>query len=54
MSRNPSKLFSDFKLYSYCWSSASWRVRIALNLKKIPYEYSAVDLAPVGIAAFLT
>nr|UOU03304.1 glutathione S-transferase zeta 2 [Brachionus rubens] len=31
-------------LWSYYLSSCSWRVRIALNLKKIDYEYRAVDL----------
>ncbi|KHJ89337.1 putative maleylacetoacetate isomerase [Oesophagostomum dentatum] len=31
-------------LYSYWRSSCSWRVRIALNLKKIDYEYKIVDL----------
>lgn len=31
-------------LYSYCHSSCSWRVRIALGLKKIPYEINAVSL----------
>eukprot|EP00126_Sphaerothecum_destruens_P012659 Sdes_comp21690_c0_seq1m20267 len=31
-------------LYSYFRSSCSWRVRIALALKKIPYEYRAVNL----------
>ena len=31
-------------LYSYWRSSASWRVRIALELKELPYEYLAVNL----------
>ncbi|KAF9362523.1 Glutathione S-transferase zeta-1 [Mortierella sp. NVP85] len=31
-------------LYSYFRSSCSWRVRIALNLKKIEYKYQAVNL----------
>eukprot|EP01018_Ginkgo_biloba_P023115 Gb_12638 [translate_table: standard] len=32
------------KLYSYWRSSCAWRVRIALNLKGLPYEYKAVNL----------
>ncbi|PIA46994.1 hypothetical protein AQUCO_01400012v1 [Aquilegia coerulea] len=32
------------KLYSYYRSSCSWRVRIALNLKGLKYEYKAVNL----------
>ncbi|CAN1308218.1 Glutathione S-transferase zeta class [Linum perenne] len=32
-------------LYSFWQSSCSWRVRFALKLKGIPYEYRAVDLA---------
>jgi maleylacetoacetate isomerase len=31
-------------LYSYWRSSSAWRVRIALNLKEIDYEYRAVSL----------
>lgn len=31
-------------LFSYWRSSASWRVRIALNLKGLKYEYKAVNL----------
>ncbi|XP_039062680.1 glutathione S-transferase zeta class-like [Hibiscus syriacus] len=31
-------------LYSYWQSSCSWRVRFALNLKGISYEYKAVNL----------
>ncbi|XLR54756.1 hypothetical protein S83_005428 [Arachis hypogaea] len=31
-------------LYSYWLSSCSWRIRFALCLKGIPYEYKAVDL----------
>ena len=33
------------KLYNYFRSSASFRVRIALNLKGLPYDYVAVHLA---------
>ena len=33
------------KLYNYFRSSASFRVRIALHLKGLPYEYIAVHLA---------
>lgn len=32
------------KLYNYWRSSSSWRVRIALALKGLPYEYVAVNL----------
>ena len=35
-------------LYSYWRSSASWRVRIALNLKGIAYEYAPVHLVADG------
>lgn len=36
--------FSNFVLYSYWRSSSSWRVRIALNLKNIPYQVHPVHL----------
>lgn len=36
------------QLYSYWRSSASYRVRIALALKNIPYEYRAVDIVEGG------
>jgi maleylacetoacetate isomerase len=36
------------KLYSYFRSSAAYRVRIALNLKDIPYEMEFVHLAKDG------
>uniref|UniRef100_A0AC35FF78 Maleylacetoacetate isomerase n=1 Tax=Panagrolaimus sp. PS1159 TaxID=55785 RepID=A0AC35FF78_9BILA len=35
-------------LYSYWRSSCSWRVRIALELKGIEYEYKAVNLLASG------
>ena len=36
------------KLYSFWRSSASYRVRIALNLKNLPYEYIPVHLTKDG------
>ncbi|TKC89598.1 maleylacetoacetate isomerase [Trinickia terrae] len=36
------------KLYSYFRSSASYRVRIALNLKNLPYEYVPIHLLRSG------
>ena len=36
------------KLYNYFRSSASYRVRIALNLKGVPYEYLSVHLLKDG------
>lgn len=39
---------ASFVLYSYFRSSASYRVRIALNLKDITYEYRAVHLLNNG------
>lgn len=36
------------KLYSYFRSSAAYRVRIALNLKELPYEYVPVHLINNG------
>lgn len=41
---SPKKL----KLFSYWRSTSSWRVRTALALKKIPYEYSPINLLPVS------
>lgn len=35
-------------LYSYWRSSCSWRVRIALNLKEIPYEIKPISLIKNG------
>ena len=39
---------SRLQFYSYFRSSASFRVRIALNLKNIPYDYHAVHLLKDG------
>jgi glutathione S-transferase len=36
------------ELYSYWRSSASYRVRVALNLKALPYVLHAVNLAKGG------
>ena len=36
------------RLYSYWRSSAAYRVRIALNLKALRYDYLAVDLTAAG------
>ena len=35
---------SDFTLYSYWRSSASWRVRLALNIKKVLYKIEPINL----------
>ena len=40
-------------LYSYFRSSAAYRVRIALNLKKIDYEIRAVHLVKDGGEQFI-
>ena len=39
--------YSGFKLFGYWRSSSSWRVRVALNIKNIPFEYVAINLMPV-------
>ncbi len=39
---------SRLQFYSYFRSSASFRVRIALNLKNVPYDYHAVHLLKDG------
>ena len=36
------------KLYSYFRSSAAYRVRIALNLKELPYEMAPIHLTKDG------
>ena len=36
--------YTSFKLYGYWRSSSTWRVRIALQAKSIPYETIAVNL----------
>ena len=35
-------------MYSYWRSSCSWRVRIALELKSVDYEYRAIHLVKNG------
>jgi fumarylacetoacetase len=37
--------YQDFTLYGYWQSSATWRVRIALAAKKIPYTIVPIDLS---------
>ena len=39
---------AEFTLYGYFRSSASYRVRIAMNLKNLKYEYKAVHLINNG------
>lgn len=39
--------YHSFRLYSYWRSSCSWRVRLALALKQIPYEYVPINLLPL-------
>jgi maleylacetoacetate isomerase len=41
---NKAPRFVNLKLHNYWRSSSSWRVRVALEAKKIPYEYVAVNL----------
>ncbi|XP_019189405.1 PREDICTED: glutathione S-transferase zeta class-like [Ipomoea nil] len=45
MASNLSSSSSKLVLYSYWQSSCSWRVRFALNLKGLSYEYRAVNLS---------
>ncbi|XP_022757099.1 glutathione S-transferase zeta class-like [Durio zibethinus] len=42
--KDGGEVSSKLVLYSYWQSSCSWRVRFALNLKRISYEYKAVNL----------
>lgn len=44
----PTSSRSEMTLYSYFRSSASYRVRIALALKNIPYNYEPVHLVKDG------
>lgn len=44
MATSEQKDKPKLKLYSYWRSSCAWRVRIALNLKGLEYEYKAVNL----------
>lgn len=41
------------KLYSYYRSSAAYRVRIALNIKNLTYEYQAIPLKQSGDNVFI-
>ncbi|XWS35687.1 hypothetical protein CRYUN_Cryun20dG0017800 [Craigia yunnanensis] len=43
--KDGGEVSSKLVLYSYWQSSCAWRVRFALNLKGISYEYKAVNLA---------
>eukprot|EP00429_Kryptoperidinium_foliaceum_P009423 CAMPEP_0176009026 /NCGR_PEP_ID=MMETSP0120_2-20121206/4042_1 /TAXON_ID=160619 /ORGANISM="Kryptoperidinium foliaceum, Strain CCMP 1326" /LENGTH=661 /DNA_ID=CAMNT_0017341817 /DNA_START=111 /DNA_END=2096 /DNA_ORIENTATION=- len=36
--------YTDFKVYGYWRSSSSWRARIALTAKRVPYEVTSVNL----------
>lgn len=36
---------NKYKLYTYFRSSTSWRVRIALHMKKISFEAEYINLA---------
>lgn len=38
----------NLKLYSYWRSTSSWRVRLALALKGLSYDYAPIDLLPVS------
>jgi glutathione S-transferase len=38
----------ELALYSYFRSSASWRVRTVLNLKKLQYKYIPIHLVKDG------
>src|SRR5262249_12676752 len=42
------KPLDGLKLYGYWRSSASWRVRIALQYKGLRYEYRSVNLVAAG------
>jgi maleylacetoacetate isomerase len=48
MSTNPIGAELAVKLYGYWRSTAAWRVRIALNLKGIDWEYASVHLLRDG------
>ena len=52
-------MLRGMKLYNYFRSSASYRVRIALALKQLPYDYMPIHLLKgehrgieVGVPAF--
>ena len=48
LSAKGTAMAADLVLYDYWRSSASYRVRIALNLKELPYETRSVHLLRDG------
>ena len=42
---SPENATCRYRLYGYWQSTSSWRVRLALGTKQIPYEYLPVDLS---------
>ena len=52
--RRSQRRSSAVKLYSYWRSGSSWRVRIALNYKRLAYEYAPVNLLSDGASSTAT
>lgn len=44
LDREGLKRFTDFKLYGFWRSSCTWRVRVALAAKTIPYKSECIDI----------